>query len=388
MLSCITEKEKAMRPRVFVSSVMDGFEEYRQAARDGIRAAGGEAVLAEDFPSLPVSSRTACLDGVASCDIYIAIVGGRGGWTAPSGKLVVEEEYEEARHRRLSILTFIQDTDRDGDAEHLARKLSDYIEGRFRETFSTPDTLQTAVKRALEPMIQHYARPEADTSVIEERLREPSPIRNETSIRFVLEPERNDELIDPVSLESEELEHQLFEIGHSPRVRLFSYQRGKRPQLRPDAVVIVQADDSRHRDGVDEVHLALTAQGLLAIDINVTGRAASNFSGHWNYFPVIVEDDVISALKKSFAFAHAFFETRDPYKRYDRFFYNVVLNGCQNKILMAKPPSGGGITIPMRHPDPDSVIAFDRPRVITREDFLSREDQAAAVLALLRRRLT
>jgi Domain of unknown function (DUF4062) len=67
-----------MRSRVFLSSVMDGFEEYRQAAREGIVAAGGEPVLAEDFPSLPISSRTACLDGVASSDIYIAIIGGRG----------------------------------------------------------------------------------------------------------------------------------------------------------------------------------------------------------------------------------------------------------------------------------------------------------------------
>jgi uncharacterized protein DUF4062 len=376
-----------MRPRVFLSSVMDGFEEYRQAAREGIVAAGGEPILAEDFPSLPVSSRTACLDGVASSDIYIAIIGGRGGWIAPSGQLVVEEEYEEARHRKRSILAFIQNAERDADAQRLVRKLSDYIDGRFRETFSAPDTLQAAVKRALEPMIQHYARPEVDTSVIEERLRQPSPIRREASVRFVLVPERSEELIDPVSLESEELEQQLFTIGHSPTVCLFSYRRAKTPEVRPDEIVIVQADDDRHRDGVDEVHVTLTVQGLLAIDINVTGRIASNLSGHWNYFPVIVEEDVIAALKKCFAFTRDFFETRDPYRRYDHFLYNVAVNGCQNKILMAKPPSSGSITIPMRHPDPDSVIAFDRSRLLTRDDLVRPDPEVQAVLARLRRLL-
>ena len=81
-----------MRPRVFVSSVMEGFEEFRLAAKNGIIAAGSEPLLIEDFPALPISPRNACIDGVASCDIHIAIVGNRGGWVAPSGKLVVEEE--------------------------------------------------------------------------------------------------------------------------------------------------------------------------------------------------------------------------------------------------------------------------------------------------------
>jgi hypothetical protein len=112
----MTDRGEMMRHHVFVSSVMDGFEEYRQAARAGIVATGGAAVLVEDFSSLSQSPRTACLDGVASCDIYIAVVGGCGGWAAPSGQLVVEEECEEARHLRLSTLVFVQDTDHDGDA--------------------------------------------------------------------------------------------------------------------------------------------------------------------------------------------------------------------------------------------------------------------------------
>lgn len=68
------------RPRVFVSSVVKGFEEYREAARRGIEAAGGEPVLVnEDFPAQPDSPRNACLDAVDSCDIYLAIIGDRGG---------------------------------------------------------------------------------------------------------------------------------------------------------------------------------------------------------------------------------------------------------------------------------------------------------------------
>jgi hypothetical protein len=96
-----------LKPRVFVSSVMDGFEEYREAARSAIEAAGGEPVLVEDLPSLPVSSRNACLDGVASCDMYLVAIGDRGGWTAPSGKLVVEEEFEEAQRLGQPVVVLV-----------------------------------------------------------------------------------------------------------------------------------------------------------------------------------------------------------------------------------------------------------------------------------------
>jgi hypothetical protein len=87
-----------IRPRVFVSSVVEDFQAYREADRAAIHAAGGEPILVnEDFSSMQTSSRNACLDAVASSDIFVLTIGARGGWRAPSGRLVVEEELEEAR---------------------------------------------------------------------------------------------------------------------------------------------------------------------------------------------------------------------------------------------------------------------------------------------------
>ena len=78
---------------------MDGFEPFRQAAREGIEASGGEPLLVEDRPSLGHSSRTACLNLIASADAFVLIVGERGGWTAPSGKLVVDTGRDWAKLR-------------------------------------------------------------------------------------------------------------------------------------------------------------------------------------------------------------------------------------------------------------------------------------------------
>jgi hypothetical protein len=66
-----------MKPRVLVSSVIDGFETFRAAARSGVTAGEGEPVLIEDYPSIPTSPRNACLDAVDSCDALALVIGSR-----------------------------------------------------------------------------------------------------------------------------------------------------------------------------------------------------------------------------------------------------------------------------------------------------------------------
>lgn len=81
------------RPRVFISSVMDGYAAFRDATAEGIRKAGADAVRAEDFPAAGHSPRNACLDGVQSADALVLILGERYGFVGPPGKAATEEEY-------------------------------------------------------------------------------------------------------------------------------------------------------------------------------------------------------------------------------------------------------------------------------------------------------
>ena len=145
-----------MKLRVFVSSVIEGYERYREATKKGIISAGAEPVLVEDFPSLAASSRNACLDGVVSCDVIVILIGSRGGWVAPSAKLVVEEEYEEAKRLSMPILAFLQNTDRDESATRLASLISDYIEGVFKKRFSNTNELEQQVESSLIPITKNF----------------------------------------------------------------------------------------------------------------------------------------------------------------------------------------------------------------------------------------
>jgi len=57
----------SVRPRVFVSSVMEGFREMREGARLGIEDACAEPVLVEDLPSLDETRRPVLVLQPAGC---------------------------------------------------------------------------------------------------------------------------------------------------------------------------------------------------------------------------------------------------------------------------------------------------------------------------------
>ena len=129
---------------------MTGYEEYREAARAGIRQAGCDAVLAEDFAAQGTSSRNACIDGVQSADALVLLLGPRYGWVAPSGRSATEEEYHEARLQQMPILVFVQDgISKEPDQQEFIDRVEDYIHGHFRKSFRRSDDLKQLVKEAV-----------------------------------------------------------------------------------------------------------------------------------------------------------------------------------------------------------------------------------------------
>lgn len=380
----------ASRPRVFVSSVALDFAEYRAAARRAVESVDGEPILFEDFPSLPVSSRTACLDGVQSSDAFVIIVGQKGGFTTPAGKLVVEEEWEEAKRRKLPVLAFLQETERDEAASNLASALSDYTGGMFRTTFGTPAELENAVATALRPVVSQAQRPSVNVSVIDEKLQNPHVVYNQTTLRIVITPEREDELIDPVQLDSSGLKDEILALAHAPAVRLMSYERPKSSHPELNELIILQASEGGSwRGGVDEVRLEVSSQGMLTIDSNVTGRRAEHTpSDSFGDAFTLSEEDVSNVVTRALAFAKAFYDHRDQWLRYDRLLYNVALAGLGHRKLIQGRHTGGSIQLSHVGQQGDKIVrAFPRPRLITRADLENVGAQVQAVLSMFRRQL-
>jgi hypothetical protein len=374
-----------MKPRIFVSSVIEGFEEYRESARKGSTEAGGEPVLVEDYPSLSVSPRNACLDGVESCDIYIVIVGQRGGWVAPSGKLVVEEEFEEAQRRKMPILSFIQETTHDEKAEEFVKNISNYLNGLFRKTFTTLKDLEDAVIESLQPIIRTYKLPNMNISLLKEKVESNEVINGYANLRIAFSPERDYELIDPVHIESKELEHTIYEIGHSAQINLFSYEQTKHSEVGINEIIITQARAHGSHYIFERLRLEITTKGIVVLDINVTGERRNHEDYGVVSYMAVTEEDILRGLRKAFLFADAFYKEKDPFLRFDRIFYNASISGIENKALIQKLIKKDSIQVPPRNEN--IVIAFEQSRLITRGNIENYEDEIKATVTMLRRRL-
>jgi hypothetical protein len=358
------------RSRVFVSSVIERFEEYRQAARNGIEQAGGEGVLVnEDFPSQASSSRNTCLDAIDSCDIFLLVLGERGGWKTPSGRLVVEEEFEHARARKLPALVFLEDVPRDAEAQRFARSLSDYVDGNFRVKFSGAAELRDQVERSLRAMVDTGNNRPMDHDPISAHLLKPYRFSDQTSLRFAIAPERVEEVFDPLALASAEFAERMMEIGHSRDVRLFGYLYAKEaPRLEQTSLVIEQPLGNNWSDGRQGVRLAIGENGVVLIDTNATGRTKRSNSMDLADIMTASIESVEALLAASFRFAQALYDDKDPYKRHQRFYWNAVLSGMGNRTLVRNPVSqqhSYGMNMGSKD---EAIPAFPASRLIARAD--------------------
>jgi hypothetical protein len=385
-VSSSTISRSGPKVRVFVSSVVDGFEEYREAARRGIEAAGATPVMVnEDFPSQITSSRNACLEAIESSDCIISVVGERGGWTAPSGRLVVEEEFEHAKVRNLPVLAFVQDTRRDISAERFVRRLSDYLDGNFRTKFRAPAELQKQVESAIRDRVAAMSpRKTEDRDLSSYLAAERRGSATEAILRLVLVPERDEEVIDPVRIASDDFKERLLELGHTREVHLFTFSRGKSAEVQGAELVIEQDDPHGRHHAEEYVRLQLAESGLLILDGNVTGRTARSAEETMVASFVVAIEDVEAVLAGFFRFSAALYSEIDPHQRHERFYYNAGLRGLGHRSLERNPQPRGSFGASMRASD--DIAAFPSSRLLSRAGLKNPRAEIERALALLERK--
>lgn len=365
---------------------MKDYREFREAARRGVEAAGAIPILVEDQPARLDSPRNACLDLVASCDALVLIIGPRGGYVAPSGKLVVEEEFEEAVRRGLSSLVFIQETKSDSAAEELAARLSDFVRGRFRLTFVNPDDLERQVKESLEPLIMQ--KPQQDSRIIqaalEERLDHHSGNR-EACLRLAFAPAVADEVIDPLDFDLKDFQNRLLALAHDCGV--FSYDFAKSRQTTSDRLIFKQLDDGGRFRGFSSI--ALSSSGLIVLTSAVTGQKEDQPWRGGEFLSAsfeILEGDLRDTAVAMFAFMDKVLEQIDPHRRYETWLYSAsLINAGTRKIVekaaRASHASSGWGEAPL-------IAAYDQPRRITRPVLSHPNDEVHRIVTLLRKRLS
>lgn len=152
--------------KVFVSSVIADFGEYREAAVEAVRSLGYEVIRAEDFGASASSPQAVCLSGVRDADVVVLLLGERYGVLQASGLSATHEEYREARER-CQVLAFVSDiVSSDERQRALVEEVQAWQGGVFTSSFSTPSHLAREVTRRLHGLALELQQPGEDPSAL------------------------------------------------------------------------------------------------------------------------------------------------------------------------------------------------------------------------------
>lgn len=135
--------------RVFVSSVVGGFEVFRAAAKRAIDTVDGTPVLSEDFGARPYSSERACLTEIESSEAFVLILGERYGFEQSEGVSVTQQEFRHAVGLSIPIMVFIQDVEMEAKQAAFRSEVENYHSGFCRELFADAEQLKDKLTQNL-----------------------------------------------------------------------------------------------------------------------------------------------------------------------------------------------------------------------------------------------
>jgi hypothetical protein len=135
--------------KVFVSSLIDGYEPYRAAVVEAAEMLGHTVLRAEELGATSASPQQACLGLVRDSDVVVLLIGEHYGAVQPSGLSATHEEYREALDRK-PVLVFVQDlATRDARQAAFLAEVQDWATGHFRRSFKDAASLKAAVVQGL-----------------------------------------------------------------------------------------------------------------------------------------------------------------------------------------------------------------------------------------------
>ena len=369
-----TTNSSEIQPRVFISSIEQGYEDMRDAAARAIKRAGCVPIRAEEFPAARIAPRSACLDGVASCDVVVFILGARYGVPTAVGISAVEEEYTEAKRCRKQILLFIEKTQYEPEQERFIRSITSYVGGHWRKLFSTIEELESLIEQTLREMTpMSGTNPEG---VARERINATfaiRPAKNDSIVwvQVVWTTLRDEEVIDPVRFMDRSFQDEIQRLGHSAEVHLFDYALGKQALADASRLHISQGDTGNWREDRNLVESDIYENGTLSIALNVTGVKAKTRPSHDISGLYQIDPDMVSQrLALAFNFARGWWNLIDLYGRHEPLLYNLVLHDVGTRRLEKPTPHQNSITLPWFNP-PNPLRFYEHPRRISRAELES-----------------
>jgi hypothetical protein len=306
--------------KVFVSSVMRGQQEWRDAVRSAIETLGLQAVMAEDFGASPSAPRTECLAAVRDADVMILILGTEYGQPMESGFSATHEEYREALEL-TPVLAFVHDgSDRSGAQARFVNEVRAWESGHYTGSFSDAAQLRDSVLRALFEFQGGVESMPLDANALNERAGELLPQRGfggsaELVVAVAVGPARA--VLTASQLVDAELHRCLLREALTGTSAVLSTSVGTQQRLTPVSIVLDQHEDRRR------VELHTDGSIMVALPAIRTGSPMQAL-------PAIIEEDISDRVTNILEFAGSVLDQIDPANRTSHFAVQVLLSGAEH----------------------------------------------------------
>lgn len=296
--------------KVFISSLISGFEPFRDAARSAVRSLGHEPVMAEDFGAMAASPQVACLQGLRAADLMVLILGERYGAVPPESTVSpTHEEYLEARDRKPILLFVQEDVSREPRQAELLKDAQAWGGGLFRAGFNSPEELKEHVTRAIHRFEVSQAGTPLDVpklrSIADEMLAVGMQTRGgfqgAPRLRVAAAAGPRQRILRPADLESEALIDAIHQQALFGSPRIFDRSLGVEKRIEDDALHLGQEAGARIR---------LDEWGGLELGLPLERSPRRTYG-----IACIIEEDVMREITNALAFTGWILDKIDPTQR-------------------------------------------------------------------------
>lgn len=384
------------KPRVFISSVMTGYEAVRAAAYQAIKETGFIPILADDISYYPTSPRNACLDGINSSDGVVLILGARYGGVLDIGFSATEDEYREAKRLKKSIFVFVENVEKEERQEDFIRSISGYVSGHWRKTFSSIGELAQQIKDALKEgmlMINSKEAAQKAANRIAVAFSQQSTKDNRAAtfnndhiatLQVVWATLRDEQVISPANFLDKRFIQEVFNVALNGDHPLFEHSYPKSEKKDASFIRLEQQDPNGRRMGTTNLAaVTLFADGTVSVSLNVTGlekRVHNDLNLSFADMTWLNPKRVEERLIQAWSFIKDWWDYRDNLHKHEGFLYNLAIHNIGERFL-GWPEPGDGRVATLRQRDPFMVHNY--AVLVNRQDMNNSDNQLSQDIAHL-----
>lgn len=302
----LADVHRGMALKIFISSVVSGLEDARDAAAVGIETLGSRARRAEDFGASPDTPQRTCLAGVRDADAIILILGERYGDIQESGLSATHEEYREAKERR-PVLVFVQENiEMDPQQRRFLEEVQGWSSGHYTESWTDPDDLRGRVTRVLHDFeLSRSLGPLDEEEVLQRALAllpdERAGIGGGASLIVAISGGPRQQVLRPSELEEGALHRELMREASYGAVAVLDPAQGTRARVEGSDLHIVQ----------DTRSIRLSELGDVCIAVPATSEDPMRMGD----LPVLIDEYILDQIRNSLRFAGWLLDHIDELRR-------------------------------------------------------------------------